>query len=521
MYIAPNSDIKVLSGVPLDNTYEHTIAWPYGRDSRTRQANYFLTKVKYSFAKQYYQRVKRGWMKIQINPDKLWDCNYLMFKNTSFGDKWFYAFILSIEYINNETAQINYEIDVMQTWLRGINLDYQTEACYVERQHTATDNLYEHLVPEEIVTEEEYVVDQIVDYDMNDTEILLYVSEVYKGDAVGENHFYPPDGAFVDHVYGALSVLKFPATQSGADQCNRYIQNYISAGKEEAIICIQMAPKNLGNASTISSLQKPFKGQTLGGINSGFTPRNMKLYTFPFNKIKVNNQSGKAKEFKWELFTNESSRGYFFVDGTWAWQAGAIIYPSSYKGVFRNMEDAVIFDSFPVCAWAGNAYKAWWAQNSGSIIASNALGAFNGVAGIATGNPALVGNALTTQIQTLASIANAKHRPSKAYGDTKTSLLLPAVGALKFVITRESLRPEMLRIYDAYFTKYGYATKLVTPPAYLNRERWTYVKTIGCNIATTINNEDSHKICSIYDNGITFWRNPNEIGNYELSNNPL
>ena len=532
MYIAPNSDIKILSGVPLDNTYEHTLAWEQTPSARTTQANYFLTKVKYSFTDQYYQRVKRGWLRIQCNPDNLWDCNYLMFRNTSFGDKWFYAVILSIEYINNETAQINYEIDVMQTWLRGALLDYNPEACYVERQHTATDNFYEHLVPEEGMGDNEYVVDQVVEYDMTDTEICIVSSEYWNGTS-----WQPADGKFIHHVFGAVHVVFFPTTNTGINDAITHIQKYIEDGKEQSIVSIQMIPTAFTtqpHSATISTLSPPIQGQTLGGVGSNFVPRNKKLYTYPFNKIRVNNQSGTVKDYKWELFSS-SNRGYFYVEGTYMWQGGAVTYPSNYRGIFRNMEDAVMFDKFPVCAWSGDAYKAWWAQNSAQLFSSG----ISSIAGnfismalpygrganmymptermIATGQLGVV----STLGSVLASMQAAKHQPSHAYGDTQTAQLLPKIGQLKFVYTRESYRPEILRIYDAYFNKFGYAVKLITAPAYLNRERWTYVKTIGCNIQTKINNEDSDKICSIYNNGITFWRNASDIGNYELSNNPL
>ena len=67
-----------------------------------------------------------------------------MFQNTSFGIKWFYAFITNVEYINNETSEITIEIDVMQTW----HFDYTVNQCFVEREMAATDDIGGNLVPE-------------------------------------------------------------------------------------------------------------------------------------------------------------------------------------------------------------------------------------------------------------------------------------------------------------------------------------------------------------------------------------
>ena len=222
MYIAPNSDIKILSGVPLDNTYEHTISWEQAPSARAAQEAYFLSKVKFSFTKQYYQRVKRGWLKIQCNPDDLYNCNYLMFKNKSFGSKWFYAFILSIEYVNNETAQVNYEVDVMQTWLRGIGLDYKMMPCFVERQHTATDKLYENLVPEEIANAGgEYFVDEEQTFEMNDMRIVLYSSVENVG--TDENEWVAAEGGIYDHIYSGAKMFLFDMTETGKQKLNDFI----------------------------------------------------------------------------------------------------------------------------------------------------------------------------------------------------------------------------------------------------------------------------------------------------------
>ena len=38
----------------------------------------------------------------------------MMFQNSAYGDKWFYAFITSVEYVNDVTSNISFEIDVMQ-----------------------------------------------------------------------------------------------------------------------------------------------------------------------------------------------------------------------------------------------------------------------------------------------------------------------------------------------------------------------------------------------------------------------
>ena len=119
MYIEPNTNIRILKNVPLDNTYDHTIYF----SDESSQIAYFQGLQKYNLANYTYQRVNRGVARVGIKSDLLYDCNYIMFQNTNFGSKWFYAFITSVEYLNNETSEIRFEIDDIQTWFFEYQLD--------------------------------------------------------------------------------------------------------------------------------------------------------------------------------------------------------------------------------------------------------------------------------------------------------------------------------------------------------------------------------------------------------------
>jgi hypothetical protein len=142
MYIQPNTNIILLQGVPLDNTYTDTI---YFADA-TAQYNHFLTYTSMMFPAQSYQRVNKGTLRLQVTADNIYNYNYLMFRNASYGQKWFYAFINKINYINDNTSEIEYELDVMQTWMFEAIL----EPSYVEREHSATDIIGENIAPEPV-----------------------------------------------------------------------------------------------------------------------------------------------------------------------------------------------------------------------------------------------------------------------------------------------------------------------------------------------------------------------------------
>lgn len=144
MYIQPNSTIYIYHGIPLDNTYTDTIYF----STEQAQQNFFLSD-RYNhilFTQQSYVRQNKNRVRLDIPYDSIYNYNYMSFRNTAYGTKWFYAFITDITYINNNCTEIEFEIDVMQTWLFEVTLD----PCLVEREHTATDVPGENLALEPV-----------------------------------------------------------------------------------------------------------------------------------------------------------------------------------------------------------------------------------------------------------------------------------------------------------------------------------------------------------------------------------
>lgn len=146
MEITPNSNIYILYGVPLNSKYNDTILF----DNVAAQHAYFVGKAKYTLTNQMYVRKSDGVVRVEKKAEDVYNCNYLMFQNDSFGSKWFYAFINDVKYVNNGRCDIYFEIDVLQTWLTEMVM----RPCYVEREHSYTDNVGDNLVPEPINLED-------------------------------------------------------------------------------------------------------------------------------------------------------------------------------------------------------------------------------------------------------------------------------------------------------------------------------------------------------------------------------
>ena len=101
MAVAPNSTVRVLRNVPIDQNYRNTLYFA----SADAQYNYFSAQTKYTFTELTYQR-RESSIYVQVSPDALFDCNYIMYQNTNYNNRWFYAFITAVNYVNDNTAEI-------------------------------------------------------------------------------------------------------------------------------------------------------------------------------------------------------------------------------------------------------------------------------------------------------------------------------------------------------------------------------------------------------------------------------
>lgn len=123
------TNIRLLSGVPFSNDYKHT-RW---FDTSAEQTAYFDGKhVVHSMSEANFQRIEgKNFIAVNKSIDELWNTNYLMFQNTEYNSKWFYAFVTKLEYKQKKTTYVHFQIDVFQTW--KFKVDFKPS--YVIREH--------------------------------------------------------------------------------------------------------------------------------------------------------------------------------------------------------------------------------------------------------------------------------------------------------------------------------------------------------------------------------------------------
>lgn len=505
MYIAPNTTIRLLNNVPLDNTYRNTIYFVNEAD----QTAYFQSKAKYSFANQSYQRVNKGKLRIAKKADDLYDCNYLMFQNTSYGNKWFYAFIVSVEYVNNETSEITFEIDVMQSW----HFDYTVNMSFIEREMSVTDEIGDNLVPENL---------ELGEYVYNDLGLtsLFSLYQIVVA-ATFDNNFDDASGGIYGGVFSGLKYNVFSSWQSAAD----FIEEATSNNKADGIVSIFMLPVAFcyDYEKTMPEIFNIERDKNINDID-GYIPKNKKLFTYPYNMLYVTNNEGSAANYAFEYFSTEKC--LFNISGAMCCTPECMIVPLNYKGVEKNYNEKLIIGNFPQCAYTVDTFKAWVAQNQNQLAigAINAIGqtVAGGATMLATGGVLGAGQALSGIQQIGSMLASASDKstlPPQARGGGG-SIINMANEIKGFQFYYAHIRKEFAQIIDNYFNVYGYATHRVKFPNIAVRPHWNYVKTVNVSITGSIPADDLAKIRNIYDNGITFWKNGNEVGRYDLDNSP-
>lgn len=546
-YISPSGNIWLLHNVPIDKTYQNTLYWENNSAGRTAQRTFFIgtpavpsVYVKHSFSNQYYSRHTKGSIRVQVLADNVLDCNYLVFQNSSFGaGKYFYAFITSVEYINNSVTQINFELDVIQTWY----FDIELEPCFVERMHTATDAKYSNLVPEPLEPGE-YIYQNIArELTTKDLVVIIAVVEVVDGKSQGKRY---------GKIYGGCSLYAAPVGDTAA--VNNKISEYIAS--PDSVVSIYLAPLCLlsDDIEFEAAVATPL---TVDDVKTGletlvfsypdpeeadmekfgnYTPHNNKLYSYPFTMLEVFTPEGAKADYRYEFFDNNGQgKPSFLYGGSITSPVELVLVPDGYKigrsasPVQNLITESVTLRDYPLCSWNVDAYKAWVAQNAiplaleagGSMIGS-VVGLLTNPAGAFLNTAQTVGGIAGNMISTVMGIMSQDYRASIAadqmHGQTKGSANI-ATDTQGFYFAHKVINEASARMIDSFFDRFGYAIKQITSISRKNRKYFTYIKTVGCTLHGGVPSEDEDLICKLHDNGITYWDSSetSAIGNFNLA----
>lgn len=555
MTISPSTDIYLLK-LPIELNDENQLTFA----SKTAQAAYFSSLPKITADDCTYQRRENA-IRFPANVDSIIEFNYVMYKNVNYSDKWFYARILDMQYVNDGMTLVEIEEDSFQTW--QFDLDYNQ--CFVEREHVNDDHIGIHTVPEGLEIGDYKIVEKynIPLYESEtpsqDWAICFCVTTLLKGDSMIHG-----EGLSVGGVFTSLHFFCV-ASAGGAYSVIKAYDTLDQSVTSDAIKNIFMVPRsavelNPAGGPTVwtyevgsetlyipvyplndSVTTGPFAWQQADHLDTSYVPRNNKLFTWPYYYAYLANKCGDTLVVHWEDFPLETIDG---VTARTMWYKKALVpsaslsaklYFTNYKGYIegntygeRLYEYGINFAKAPICAWTTDYYTNWLTQN-GVNMATNIGGAVAGgalaIAGAAlVGGPiglAIAGAAVGTASAVASSMAQqhqASVTPDNANGDLSAGDVMFAYNKCAISLYSMSIRSEYAAMIDSYFDAYGYKVNIIKLPNITGRPNWNYVKTIGSAIHADIPSASCDHINKMFDNGITLWHNPATFRDYTQPN---
>lgn len=567
MSVQPNSTIYLLKGCDLDKGYNHTFYWGGTADEiKQKQYEYFISLAKPNygtFLQNTYQRSGKNSVRLQVLCDNIYDCNYIMFQNTNYGTKWFYAFIDEIKYINDNCTEIIYTIDDMQTWYT----DYDLGECFVEREHSETDAIGDNICPETLQTGNLIVQGKrdftfptiggsnyqfsIVIYYVGNNGSVVHYNETEQKWQVVEGGATDRSGDIVNNIYDGFSIVWFPmdvSTDSALLNTVEKINSCLRIMEDNSIRIVKITQmpsaicEHYWNPNSTTRLEPLPEYPAQVSVNSSFLntysgeryiPKNQKLFTSPYVKLLVSNNQGDIKEYLWENFTGKYT-AKFIITGTPVPTPELSCYPTKYRGLENDFENSVDLTNLPDCSWNEDSFSKWWAQNKTAFTSSIITNSIRGIGELASGNYLSGGMSLINTVSSsISSFATQKNTLDNICGNLNTTSITYMQDRLGYTFYIMGIKGEYAKIIDDYFTMFGYATNRLKVPNIKNpsaklRPHWNYIKTAGTIIHSSetggLPADAENNIAKIYENGITFWtkdENGFHVGDYSLDNSPV
>ena len=544
--ITPQTELRLLK-CPLEQDNKHQLTFT----NAEAQYNYFNGLTNLTADNFTYQR-KDSIIRFTEHIDNLLGYNYVMYQNEAYTNKWFYAFITNMEYVNDKMTYITIKTDVFQTW----QFDLIYKRSFVEREHVNDDTVGLHTVPEKLETGE-YIVGTSGNFDysspltpvFNDWAIVMAVTP--------DSDLFPSvNNRWYGGVFAGTVFIEFSGTYVA--QAGVFIRAMNAVSKLDAITSMFMYPKiaidsesysfTFGSTVVPCGLVKSSEDAeqlTIGIGNKpttlgSYTPRNKKLLTSDYCYFLVNNGVGGTKKYNFEDFLDRDQGSYdinfeFIANLT---PSGSIMYaPRRYKGITGiNTLESFSGGKYPICSWSGDPYTNWLTQsgvNRAFTFGRDALGLTLGAGSLAlgavTGNPLLMmtgasglTTGATTTVNDIVSDVQAKKQHDIAPPELAGN---EGLGDVVFAYQRTipkyyymHIKEEYAKIIDRFFDLYGYQVNDVKIPNITGRSNWNYVKTVNMNIEGDIPDSDIQEIKNIFNNGVTIWHKTNYYLDYSQTN---
>lgn len=497
MYVQPNTTIHLIRNVGLDNSYTNTHYFA----NVSQQYSYFVSHAKRTLNNYSYVIPSSNIIRVNIKADEIYDVNYIAFQNTNFGAKWFYAFVNSIDYVSNDVSDIHFEIDVIQTWLT----EYQLKPCFIERMHSATDGIGDNIKAENITLGEYVVSGQNMVIDGKPSKVVL---------AIGPDESNQNKGEMIDNVFSGIEYTGHATDGISITNLNNMISN-----NQKRIVAMYMTPDcaftAVGGSQITDSAALYYKDSllTAKGALNGYTPKNNKLYTYPYTFIRLSNGQGGQMNICFEYCDGNKPRYVYSANATQP--VSLAVRVQNYKHDGSNTNDVLLTTNYPSCTWSQDTYTNYLQDNAtptllSSLMTTGITMSTNPVAGLASGAVAVGNMLINNQV--------ASNQAYNVNGNNCSGGVNFTKNFARIMESRMTVNAQTAKMIDDYFTRYGYAIKEITQPNITSRKSFNYIKTCDCSVTGFMPSDVAKQIADIHNRGITYWHNHEQIGNFLVDN---
>lgn len=582
----PSTTLRLLQRVPLDRTYHNTVRHTGNSTASilAAQKAYFEQFASSAFTLENlsYQRMESTF-RVPFDADTCRRFNYLMYLNTGYGagstfNRWVYAFIDDVTYINDATCDIRFTIDLIQTYYT----DFTIRSCFVDREHSEDDIFGKHIVKEDITGGGKFPQNVLnhyyslrlftvyVTYLPNITDTKSDIGSQHASfkrihgwqdedranntpgtwtvqtrdagaSSVGTNYA----ARITNGIYNPFQTISYVA--DGAEILSQNKLYFLTAKINEIggkIVNIALVPNDYFGDSDKDTFQYTRKGHNyFESIRRGeepiskYVPVNNKLYTSQYTNIDIRDNAGNSKEYSPEFLVtiNPTAKIVPEVDTNVNITLELSDYPEyqgvvTVEGYLDESDNAMYTDISITSPWTEDNYTSYINRGLpadcisvlGSAVGSGIKGAASGgLPGATVGAGAA---AVTGIASVIGNTVSAQRRQDNTTGSYSKGSGVRKKHWLGLQVYENRISAEDAKIIDDYFTMYGYAVREVKTPNLFKldaklRPKWNYLKTMSANVvpATTTSGLTAsamQDIANIFDNGITYWEPDAVMGDY-------
>lgn len=392
-----NTTIVLFNNIPIEPDYENTLWF----ETSVEQKDYFdrTANTLIRFDKNSYQRKDNNTIQVKAILSQCDTANYMYFVNGSHENKRYYCFVDRVSYINEMCTEIHYTIDYIQTYM----FDYTFAQCYVERQHSVTDNVGDNLISDfnfdlgeyySVTTKE--LNFKTIESEKDDDTLILYpvifvnkkLDELYDsidpGDTFSngiENGTYPKNNFYGTQIFqrntqvpiiidgnssymGGFNTIPTIYQATNVDNAIKFLnEKKISPYVVAVNFGVKFSEYGAVNyANTVGKLSI-----TVDDIKSGFAAyfpfKNNKVLSYPYTKVVLSTPNTQT-EYTIEDFGNTISFNIFAYFGISPSMLAIPTKPFIRKTIQNSI---VVYTDLPTAQWSADAYSYWLALNNNQL----------------------------------------------------------------------------------------------------------------------------------------------------------